>query len=252
MLEALFAAARRAGTRCFRTERYEGVADWLVLFGVGHAERAPARTAHVQSGRHAILWDLGYFGRKKLEGYCRTSIDADHPQAWLDKTPNDASRWNAHSIALQEDYDPKGHIVLVGLGYKSRVYLGLTNWEQTKLAELRQRFPDRKIIYRPKPRRPSPKHSWPKLDCSTDSTSPIRTLLDGASLVVCRHSNVAIDATIAGIPFESEDGAAMWLLQRPFTPENRLTFLHKLSWWQYRQEEAEKAWIFLTDILEVA
>lgn len=212
MMEALYKAAVEEGWECDRTEKYRGNRDQLVLYGVGHVERVPARAMHVVSGRIALLWDMGYFGRKKLDGYCRVSINVDHPQDWLGQTPEIASRWEQHGIQLRNDYNPKGHIVLIGLGKKSRAYLGpkVANWEHIKLRELCTRFPSRHIVYRPKPGRP-----FPALPCATDDTRPIQDILRGASLVVCRHSNVAVDATIAGIPFECEDGAAKWLEDNP-------------------------------------
>src|SRR5690606_31042250 len=99
-------------------------------------------------------------------------------------------------------------------------------------------FPGRKVIFRPKRRDDM------KLPCKTDGETPIAELLRGSSLVVCRHSNVAVDAAIAGVPFECEDGAAAWLQARPYTAENRLDFLRRLAHWQYRPDEADRAWAF--------
>lgn len=187
------------------------------------------------------MWDAGYFGRvSKGRGYMRMSVNRDHPQALLDKTPADPQRWMEHGISLRNVHDPKGHILLVGLGQKSRSYLGQEHWEAQKLNELHKRFPKHRVLYRPKPR-----HRSPSLGCDFDATSPIENLLEGCSLVVCRHSNVAVDGVIAGIPFEAEDGAAMWLQGKPFTEENRLNFLHRLAWWQWKSTEADAAWAFL-------
>lgn len=218
---------------------YRGRFDWLILYGYGAPERNEARNKHVKSGRHVLLWDQGYFDRKHS---LRCSIDQDHPQAWLDKTNPDPSRMNG--IKLREDADPNGHIILVGLGIKTKVYLPHEkNWEQRSLDELRLRFPEREIIYRPKPGSPAV-----KLDCKIDAVSSIEQLLKGASLAYCRHSNVAIDAAIAGVPFECIDGAAMWLQSKPFTPENRLDFLRRVTWWNWRADEAAKAWQFIQGV----
>jgi hypothetical protein len=81
------------------------------------------------------------------------------------------------------------------------------------------------------------------------NTVPIEEALVGARLLVCRHSNCAIDATIAGVPFECEDGAAWWLAGKPFTAAARLDFLHRLCWWQWRHEESAQAWTFLREKL---
>jgi hypothetical protein len=57
----------------------------------------------------------------------------------------------------------------------------------------------------------------------------------GCSLVVCRHSNVAIDACIAGVPVECDDGAAFALYRNgPQPDENaRREFLGRLAWWNW-------------------
>lgn len=227
-----------------RTKRYAGASDLLVLFGVGAPERALARDKQVRSGRHCILWDIGYFGAAKTEGYLRVSIDHDHPQAWLDRTPNDSSRFQRQRIQLSEVSDGNGHIVLVGLGRKSRSYLGCQNWERDKLAELRRRFPGRRVVYRPKPNQPRL-----DLDCEVMAEVPIGNVLRGAALVATRHSNVAIDAAIAGVPFECEDGAAQWLAERSFTPTNRLDFLRRLAWWNWHAGEAVQTYAFLKGMI---
>lgn len=240
MLSALVRAARAAGDTVVETSAYQGKSDWLVLFGVGVPVHDHARRVHVKRGGHALLWDLGYFGRKKATGFLRASIDRDHPQALLDRTPPDPMRWERHGIALREDADAAGPILLVGLGRKSRQYLHEADWERSTLRTLMQRFPGRAVLHRPKPN-----HEGPLLPCERDATTPIEELLRRCSLVVCRHSNVAVDAAIAGVPFEAEDGAATWLAQRPFTPEHRLDFLRRLAWWQWRSDEAPEAWAFV-------
>lgn len=244
MLDNLRVFARKQGFTTSVTQSYEGKSDLLVLYGVGHVDRAPVRTKHLESGRNVILWDVGYFGRKKIAGFLRCSINHDHPQAFLSLTPSKPTRWAFHGIPLRNDYNDKGPIILVGLGPKTRVYLPeLENWELNKLRDLRRAYPNRRIIYRPKPRR-----VHPKLTIETDAASPIEDILRGASLVVCRHSNVAIDACIAGIPFETDDGAAYWLRGKEYTPQVRLDFLQRLAWWQWHKTEADEAWLFLMHI----
>lgn len=238
ILKAVAEAARLAGDEVKEVTTYQGASDWLVLYGVGAPVNDLARKAQIARGGRVLHWDLGYFDRKKVEGHARMAIDSDHPQGWLDRTPADPERWAARGVELRCDSNPAGPVVLVGLGKKSRAYLGATKWEQETHARLRTRFPGRRIIFRPKGRDPL------RLKCEADSTTPIAELLRGASLVVCRHSNVAVDATIAGVPFEAEDGAAMWLQQREFTPDNRLEFLQRLAWWQWRADEAAQAWAF--------
>lgn len=244
MLKALASAARAAGDQVKETARFEGRSDWLVLFGVGAAVNDRARKAQLARGRRVLLWDLGYVDRKKAVGHLRMSIDTDHPQDWLEKTEGLRDRWARLDVPLREDANPAGPVLLIGLGRKSRAYLRLPNWERDMLARLEKRFAGRQIIFRPKGK------DITQLPCATDRETPMEQLLRGASLVVCRHSNAAVDATIAGVPFEAQDGAAMWLQRREFTPANRLEFLQRLACWQWRADQAAEAWAFVKRITE--
>ena len=120
-------------------------------------------------------------------------------------------------------------------------------WEHRILAQVHSAYPGARILYRSK--RPEHFDGCPSIDGS------IEQALKGASLVVCHHSNVAVDACIAGIPVVCADGAAAALynndLLNPVTPsfEERLRFLRNLAWWQWHPSEAKKAWTFIKAIL---
>ena len=244
MLAGLVRAAQHAGDTVIETRKFHGGCDCLVLFGVGAAVHDQARRAQLKRGGRVLLWDLGYFSRAKGSGFLRASIDRDHPQHLLDRTPPEPSRWDRLGIELRADGDPDGPILLVGLGQKSRRYLHASDWELHTLIELEKRFPGRAVLHRPKPG-----HDYPRLRCERDLDTPIELLLKRCSLVVCRHSNVAVDAVVAGVPFETLDGAAAWLAGRPYTPENRLDFLRRLAWWQWKATEAGVAWPFIKELL---
>lgn len=244
MLRAMADAARKAGDTVVETRAFQGCCDWLIVFGVGAPVNDEARHQQIALRGRVLHWDHGYVGRQKVTGYLRMSIDSDHPQQWMDRTPGDASRWLRHGIKLREDASKSGPILLIGLGRKSRAYLNTPDWERQAYEQLRKRFPGRTILFRPKGEDDT------RLPCEQDAATPIEKLLRGASLVVCRHSNVAVDAAVAGVPFEAEDGAAMWLQQREYTPENRLEFLKRLAFWQWRSIEAPQAWAFAKEIVK--
>lgn len=245
ILNAVHRAARKLGMQPFESRRYTQTPGWLTLWGVGAPDRGAARQAHVESGHSAILWDLGYVGRYRPNAYVRVSIDHDHPWRLLDRTPPAPERWDVHGIELRDDHDPNGHIVMVGLGNKSRVVGTADLWEAETAERLRQRFPKRRIVYRPKP-----KSEARPCGFEVDERPLIEDVLRGAALVVCKHSNVAVDAAIAGVPFECDDGAAYWLKGKDFTPFNRLDFLRRLAWWQWREDEAEEAMQFIRRVSE--
>lgn len=244
-----FQGAWAAGLNPKITSAYTGEAEWLSVMGIGDQRYFDARKEHFESNRPVACWDMGYFGKSKelINCYCRVSLNADHPtHAALEATEPRPSRWAIQGIALRDDFDPDGHVVVVGMGPKSHDYIGEHDWEQGALERAQARFPHRRIVYRPKPRR----HAlvpvrWHDLA----DNMPIMQALKGASLVICRHSNVAIDACIAGVPVECEAGAAHWLYSRTPRPsyKERVDFLQRLAWWQYRlwPTDMERGWKFL-------
>lgn len=236
MLEAMIAAAP---IEVRVRQAYVGDCDILMVYGPGHPIRRPWQMRHMQTGRPMIAWDLGYWDR---ENTMRVTINADHPHAML--RPEKRDRWEAAKIELREDFDPDGPIILVGLGAKAvRVLNALpSQWESRALKKIRKTHPGKEVIFKPK--RPG--------DLGPEGVRylrdvPVETALKGASLTVCRHSNVAVDACIAGIPVECEDGAALALYRDNPAPtrQQRLEFLHSLAYWQWKPEEAKDAWKYL-------
>lgn len=216
-----------------RTNRYSGKVHWLMGWGSGYPIHAEAMEKHTASGRPAAFWDLGYSA-----DHFRVSLGWHHPRPeQLDRTPTDGRRFH---MELRSDYDPEGPILVIGMGRKSKQLLNRHDWELKAVARLREQRPGRTIIVRPKPG-----NSTTVMGVQIDRSETIEQALRGKSLVVCRHSNVGIDATIAGVPIQTEDGAAKWLEGKPFDVETRLEFLARVAWWQWRPDEAEQAWEFL-------
>lgn len=228
-------------------QRWSGVPCVLMVYGAGHPVRRPQQAANQAAGGRLIGWDLGYWNKKAAGTFSmRATIDADHPQRKL--RPEPPERWDGAGIALREDADPSGPVIVIGMGTKSRRMLGLAGpqWETRAIERVRRAYPGRQVIYRPK--RPTDKHPE---GVRMNQDAPIADVIRGASLVVCRHSNVAIDACIAGVPVVCEDGAAAALysdaIRSPTIPsrEQRLQFLRSLAWWQWQPEEAPAAWTYL-------
>ncbi len=234
MIEALIATAPipvRASTR------YTGDCDLLVTYGTGHPLRRPWWKKHRSTGRHCIGLDIGYWDRDN--GGMRFTIDEDHPQDWLRDEPGD--RWKAQGIGLRNDSSPKGHALIVGMGKKSLVVHGLKPHQWEREAIVKARALGLQPVLKLKRQRYASMSGVPCL------YGDIRQALSGASLVLCRHSNVAVDACIAGIPVICEDGAALALYRNGTTPtiEERLKFLESLAWWNWSPDEAAQAWKYL-------
>jgi hypothetical protein len=196
MLQAL-ADTKPAGS--IVTTRFAGTHRLLVLYGVGLPWKYTAFRAHRARGGHVACWDLGYWDREEA---MRVSIDALHPSAaQLDLAPAGESRC---SIDLRADARPDGPVLLIGMGIKSVCLYGLRpfEWERGSDGD-RHRFPGRRDPLAPEGRKPTP-----LVGTTLCHGTPIEDALRGCSLVVCRHSNVAVDACVAGVPVECEDGAA--------------------------------------------
>lgn len=240
MLRALIDAAP-AGSAV--TKSYAGRHNLLVLYGVGLQYRFDAMQAHRARGGHVAMWDLGYFDRDEA---MRVSIDALHPTAeQLMLSPPGNSR---RAFALRQDADPGGPVLLVGLGNKSaHMYrLAPMEWEHKAMKRIAARYPGRKVLWRPKGRR-----MYVLPNTALCHGQPIEEALRGCSIVVCRHSNVAVDACIAGVPVDCQDGAALALYGDNPAPTllQRAEFLQRLTWWNWRPSEAPEAWAWMRKVI---
>jgi hypothetical protein len=226
MIDALIAAAP---IEVKVSKRYTGTCEILMTYGTGHPVRRPWWLQHRASGGRCIGWDLGYWHHER--GTMRATIDDDHPQRLI--RPEPPERWDPQRIELRNDFRKDGHALIVGMGQKSLALHRLREgqWEAQAVAKavamgLRPLVRPKKVI--------GPRET-------------IEEALKGAALVLCRHSNVAVDACIAGVPVICEDGAAHALYQHGPAPTaaQRLEFLRSLAWWNWQPAEAARAWEYL-------
>jgi hypothetical protein len=235
--------------------RYQGSRDVLLTYGAGEVTRRDAVAKHVARGGRAICFDFGYWGSRKRN--FRFSLDGTQPKPkHLAATPATGrdhpelcDTWLDENGAAVPYYDPHGFILLIGMGAKSRVQFGYMGpqWEAAALARIRAEYPGREIRYRPKGRHVE----IVEAELPVSSEAKIEDALKGCALVVCRHSNVAIDACIAGVPVLCEDGAAYFLYRNgpnP-TPEQRRDLLARVAWWQWSATEVNQCWKFLEGFL---
>lgn len=234
MIEALIAAAP---IEIKVSQRYTGTCELLLTYGTGHPVRRPWWQAHRASGRHCIGWDLGYWHPDR--GTMRATIDDDHPQRWI--RPEPGARWDGQGIELRNDFGARGPAVIVGMGHKSLPVFGLRPLQWERAAAARARAMGLQPVFKPK------RAKYPVLPGVPVARGGIEETLRGAALVLCRHSNVAVDACIAGVPVITEDGAAVALYQHGPAPTEaqRLEFLRSLAYWQWTPDEAKEAWNYL-------
>ncbi len=248
-LRALHDASEKAGAHSFISNTYHPC-DVLILYGLGGHDRLPVAERHCQSGRPFVAWDLGYWGRTSKERVFRFSINSNHPFDVMGGDYPDPARFESAGLPLRKVYDPGGPVLLIGNGPKSKVF-GTAKWANRKSREIRQAFPGKKLVYRPKPGR-----TYEQVDdYDYLSDGPIEDALCGVSLVVCRHSNVAVDACRSGVPVVCDGGAATAIYPNTFdgiqpSESIRKEFLHRLAWWQWSSGEALQAWDAMRGKLE--
>ena len=248
MFTALNSAAMSQGVQVTATTHYRGKAPWLMLWGPGAPDRAAVMARHVAAGGHCLAWDLAYWDRYRK---VRVSVDAPHPQAWVMRRDLPRDRFAAERVGVTDKWHPTGPVLVAGLGDKARVQYGpqtVDQWEAEMIAACQARWPDRPVLYRKKkPNSPVP-DGVPQA-----SMQDIDQALNGISLVVTWHSNVAVDAIRMGIPVVCKDGAAAAVCpsvlgaddQQPLPIDVRDRFLGNLAWFQWAPNESRACWRFL-------
>jgi hypothetical protein len=256
LLEAMLRGAGRAGVDACITRKAPRPDALLMLYGLGGRDRFELGMKAAAEGR-LVSWDAGYWDRhySPANRKYRVSLNGMHPTPYVMRGPDPgAERWRQSGLSISPEVPRKdGPILLVGNGPKSNA-IGAAGWTAAKARELRRRFPHCRIAYRPKPTGPNETG----VDCDEIATGPIEDEVRRASLVVCRHSNVAVDACRLGVAAVCEDGAAAAVYPRTLDEyemqpsyEQRVRFLHRLAWWQWSPVECETgaAWRWLRTVL---
>lgn len=170
------------------------------------------------AGRHAVYVDLGYWHRRKrtrFDGYHKLSLNDRHPTAYFQRKRHSHDRFKALGIEIQPWRKAGRHILVIGMSGKGALTEGYRpqQWERETIAELR-RHTDRPIIYRPKP-------NWlgasPIPHAQFQRGVELSDALRDCHAVVCHHSNVAVEAMIAGIPAICPIGVASALAGHDLT-----------------------------------
>lgn len=247
LMRAVHAGALKLGIDSNLTEFPRRPGAILVLYGLGGPDRS-----RFANRSNVVSFDMGYWDRKGPDRKYRVSVGGFHCPKLIFKGP-DPGEGRRGPMDVAEQVSRDGPIMLVGNGPKSEA-VGAKGWSVMKLAEIRKTFPGRQIMYRPKPKRPI--EYGVKADIV--SVDPIETALAQVSLVVCRHSNVAVDACRAGVPVVCEDGAAASIYPASLVAyrkqpsiERRQEFLRRLAYWQWSMAECESGefWTWMRGIL---
>lgn len=197
------------------------------------------------SGRRAIYIDLGYFGRRKrsrYDGYHKMVLNGRHPTDYFQNKLHSADRFKSFGIPIQPWRDGGDHILVVGMSAKAAIAEGLAphSWERETIQRLRQ-LTKRPIVYRPKPNWADAK---PIDGAAFEREQTLEEAFRGCHAVVARHSNVAVDALLAGVPAICPLGVASVLsghdltqIESPPMPGGREQWAADLAWTQWSVDE---------------
>lgn len=227
---------------------YRGRPDHDVAIFYGLADRLRDVFEDYRAKRRAIYIDLGYWGRRKRtrwDGYHKLVLNARHPTEYFQSRQHPADRFAQFKVPIKPWRAPRAGapILVAGMSAKAAAAEGLApeQWERATIAEL-VTLTDRPIIYRPKPNWPDAKPIRGSIWGGGDV--PLERALSACHAVVSHHSNVAVDALLAGIPCICPGGVASVLaghdltqIESPPMPEGREQWAADLAYTQWSMEE---------------
>lgn len=237
---------------------YRGNPDHDVAIFYGLAEGLRKVFEDYKRTRRAIYIDLGYWGRRKRtrwDGHHKFALNSRHPTDYFQKIVHPSDRFRSFRTHIKPWREPtaNGHVLVVGMSAKAAAAEGFDaeEWEKNTIARLAQ-FTKRPIIYRPKP-------NWLgaheiKGSIWGGGGVELEDAFKGCHAVVAHHSNVAVDALIAGIPCICPGGAASVLsgktldeIEDPPMPDGREQWAADLAYTQWSLEEMQSgaAWRYL-------
>jgi hypothetical protein len=207
------------------------------------------------AGRKAIYVDMGYWGRRlndRFDGFHKLALNDRHPTAYFQRWAHPPDRIQHHGIRLKPWRTAGRHILVAGMSAKAAQAEGLPphSWERATIARLRE-LTDRPIVYRPKP-------NWTEA-CPIEGsvfaqTQPLDSLFNNCHAVVAHHSNVAVDALLAGVPCICPGGVAsslsghdLTLIESPPMPDGRQQWAQDVAYtqWSIHEMRTGAAWGYL-------
>lgn len=243
----LVAGARRAGDevtvmadtdfRLEHTQEYSTAIFWgyvltlqAVMAGFNEAKKPP------------VYLDLAYWDRGRSY---KVSVGARHPTAYFQRVKHGSDRRVRYGVE-PKPFAKNGRIILLaGMSVKGAwaEKEGEFGYYERQVVEELRKHTDRPIVYRPKNKGVSVGIPGTKLSLMSE---PLVPLLRKSHAVVTRHSNVAVDGLVEGVPAFAKAGVASALglqdlskIETPYYPDEyaREQFLNDTAYCQWTEEE---------------
>lgn len=197
--------------------------------------------------RQFVYADLGYWDR---DHYTRVCVNGWSPDRYL-QSGLPRARFEDLGLEIKSWRGSGSEIIIAGCTPKSAADhgFGYMEWEQRVAQGLKDC--GRPVVYRPKPNDQGKR----RIRGIGYDDRPISEALSSAYAVVTHHSNMAIDALLAGLPVHCETGAAACMstpldqIASAREPEGREQFLSDVAWLQWTMEEIRNGacWAHLKD-----
>jgi hypothetical protein len=226
--------------------------DFAVFYGFANRLRNVYENYRSQS--IALYVDLGYWKRRinnRYDGYYKFSINDRHPTQYFEKNRHSDDRLEALGVKIEPwKKNEDGPVIIAGMSEKAARAENLEHqvWERQAFEQIRRRT-QRQIIYRPKP---NCCRSRPIKGAAFDRLTPTVKLFETAHAVVCRHSNMAVEAICAGVPAFVEAGVALPMssgalkdIENPKIPKGRRAWASAIAYCQWSLEEIAEGKPFL-------
>lgn len=231
--------------RLVNSNTFDGkvTADAAVFYGLSDKLDQVFKVYREQST--AVYIDLGYWQRRinnKYDGYHKVSVNNRHPTAYFQNRQHDAERFKRLDIEIQPWKEGGSSVLLAGMSSKACWAEGLANeqWERNAAKMIRVGTP-MPIYYRPKPtwtgaRIINGTHFQRNID--------LAQAFSDCHAVVTHHSNVAVDAILAGVPVFCVEGVATPMactdlrkIATPLRPDGREQWAADIAWTQFTPNE---------------
>lgn len=245
---AMFAGIRRHSERvALRSSlTYRGRPDSDIAFFYGLAGGLHrVLKDYPRYKRRAFYIDLGYWGRRKksrYDGYHKIVLNSRHPTDYFQRTAHPSDRFDEFGVEIQPWRESGDAVMVIGMSDKAAYAEGLKSesWERDAVTKLKA-LTKRPIIYRPKP-------NWPGARPIPGTTMQrgvdLAEGLRGVHCVVARHSNVAVDSLLMGVPAICPHGVASAIsshdftdIENPLRSDARAQFAADLAYTQFSIEE---------------
>lgn len=203
----------------------------------------------------AVYVDLGYWRREGLTGYHKVVVNGRHPTAYFQNRRHKGDRFKTLGVTISPWRIGGHNILLAGMGHKASVIAEGMAFERFErdAAETLLQHTKRPVFYRPKP---NDIHGKPIAGTTFARDLDLERIMSDCHAVVTHHSNVAVDALMAGVPAFCWHGVAapmalqdMTQIERPWFPGDRERWANDVAFTQFSVPEiaAGVAWRHLKD-----